>query len=389
MHLKKKIMFYCQPVLGMGHLVRSLEIVRGLAEFDVWFINGGAAIVQSDLPSHATLVNLPPMQSDPEFKSIESIDPTTDPERIKAQRKSLLLEAFAQIQPDILLIELFPFGRLKFDFELIPLLEAARNAVPQVRIVCSLRDILVAKRDQQAFDKFVIETVNRYFDLILIHADPSFQALEETFPRASELRCPVEYTGYVVQPAEAATSHSATEKTIVVSIGGGRVGVELLECAAEASRLIQSELPHRMLIFTGPYLPESDFLRLKSRYAGDDRIRIERYTSRFVELLRSAALSVSMAGYNTCLNIIVSGVPAIVYPFTGNNNREQTIRANKLKALGIVEIVEGDNLTPGHLAAMMKEALSQPNTPRRELKLDLRGVEKTAQLLSDLCAPWR
>ena len=139
-----------------------------------------------------------------------------------------------------------------------------------------------------------------------------------------------------------------------------------------------------MLILTGPYLPESDFLRLKTRYAGDDRIRIERYTSRFVELLRSAALSVSMAGYNTCMNIIVSGVPAVVYPFTGNNNREQTIRANKLKALGIVEVIGGDILTPGHLAAMMKEALSRPKPRGRELRLDLRGVEKTARLLHRL-----
>lgn len=383
---KKKIMFYCQPVLGMGHLVRSLEIVRGLRDFDVCFINGGAAIARSDLPGHVTLINLPPMQSDPEFKSIGSIDPMADPERIKTQRKNLLLEAFAQIQPDILLIELFPFGRLKFDFELIPLLEAAGNAGRQVRVVCSLRDILVAKRDQQAFDNFVIETINRYFDLILVHADPSFQALEETFPRAHELRCRVEYTGYVAQPLpnEEAPVEPGEQKKIVVSIGGGRVGIELLECAAEAGLLIQAEIPHRMLILTGPYLPESDFLRLKTRYAGDDRIRIERYTSRFVELLRSAALSVSMAGYNTCMNIIVSGVPAVVYPFTGNNNREQTIRANKLKALGIVEVIGGDILTPGHLAAMMKEALSRPKPRGRELRLDLRGVEKTARLLHRL-----
>ncbi len=28
----KKVMFYCQHILGIGHLVRSLEIVRGLVQ---------------------------------------------------------------------------------------------------------------------------------------------------------------------------------------------------------------------------------------------------------------------------------------------------------------------------------------------------------------------
>lgn len=38
----KKLMFYCQHILGMGHLIRSMEIVRGLVEdFEICFINGG------------------------------------------------------------------------------------------------------------------------------------------------------------------------------------------------------------------------------------------------------------------------------------------------------------------------------------------------------------
>ncbi len=38
----KSLMFYCQYVFGMGHLVRSLEIARALVrDFDVTFIAGG------------------------------------------------------------------------------------------------------------------------------------------------------------------------------------------------------------------------------------------------------------------------------------------------------------------------------------------------------------
>ena len=41
----KKIMFYCQNLLGMGHLVRSTEIVRSLIkDFKVCLINGGEIV---------------------------------------------------------------------------------------------------------------------------------------------------------------------------------------------------------------------------------------------------------------------------------------------------------------------------------------------------------
>lgn len=39
--MKKRVLIYCQHVLGMGHLVRSLEIVRALTDWEVTFLNGG------------------------------------------------------------------------------------------------------------------------------------------------------------------------------------------------------------------------------------------------------------------------------------------------------------------------------------------------------------
>lgn len=47
----KKIMFYCQYLSGMGHLVRSSQIVRSLANyFQVYFITGGPEIPGFELP---------------------------------------------------------------------------------------------------------------------------------------------------------------------------------------------------------------------------------------------------------------------------------------------------------------------------------------------------
>jgi len=199
--MKKRAMFYCQSVLGMGHLIRSAEIARGLADngFEVSFLNGGETAGGLELPSSIAVVNLPPIKSDAEFREIRAADGSRDLEEIKEERRRRILAEFARFRPQVLIIELFPFGRRKFAFELIPLLERISAGGRATKVVCSLRDILVSRRDQARFEDRVCNLMNRYFDLLLVHADPRFQRLEETFPSARRIECPIRYTGFVVQ----------------------------------------------------------------------------------------------------------------------------------------------------------------------------------------------
>ena len=394
--MKKRLMFYCQHVLGMGHFIRSTEIVRGLNGFDVSFLNGGEIVQGFELPASVNVINLPPIKSDVEFRDIHAANGLQSLEQTKAIRTSRILAEYERWQPDVLMIELFPFGRRKFEFELLPLLERIKATNRQTKVVCSLRDILVSKRDQSRYETRVVELVNEYFDLLLIHADPRFQRLEETFPSASELRCAVQYTGFVAGTVPRAVAslpryHQLTPTpdtlatargvpTILVSIGGGRVGAELLDCAMEASQLLADQLPHRMLVFTGPYISDSEFAALQTK--ASERVTVERYTTNFLAYLAESDLSISMAGYNTCMNLLATGTRAIVYPFTGNNNEEQTIRAEKLAQLGILDVLYAHELSPEILA---KKIVQQLNTkPAATPLLDLRGVEKTAQLLGAL-----
>ena len=56
----KKIMFYCQYLSGIGHLVRSTEIVRSLVkDFQVYFINGGPPIEGFEMPPQVEMITLP------------------------------------------------------------------------------------------------------------------------------------------------------------------------------------------------------------------------------------------------------------------------------------------------------------------------------------------
>jgi len=199
--MKKRAMFYCQSVLGMGHLIRSAEIARGLADngFEVSFLYGGETAGGLELPSSIAVVNLPPIKSDAEFREIYAAEGSRDLEEIKEARRRRILVEFARFRPQVLIIELFPFGCRKFAFELIPLLERISAGGRATKVVCSLRDILAPRRDQARFDEQVCNLMNRYFDLLLVHADPRFQRLEESFPSARRIECPIRYTGFVVQ----------------------------------------------------------------------------------------------------------------------------------------------------------------------------------------------
>jgi predicted glycosyltransferase len=149
----KKVLFYCQHVLGMGHFIRSMEIIRGLKDFAVRFCNGGENIPGFMLPPSVTVVNLPPLKSNADFTDIQVMDNLQNLAEIKEIRTRRLLDEFEQFKPDLVIIELFPFGRKKFAFELVPLLTRIRLARGKTKVVCSLRDILSVSAIKRAMKR--------------------------------------------------------------------------------------------------------------------------------------------------------------------------------------------------------------------------------------------
>ena len=384
-------MFYCQHVLGMGHLVRSLEIVRALNEYDVYFLNGGELLPEVQIPPAIHMINLPPIKSDSEFEGLHSVDSALPIEEIKKARLHLLLLEFDRIQPDVLILELFPFGRKRFAFELVPLLARIRLLGGRTKVVCSLRDILVSKSDQTRHEEWVVALMNRYFDLLLVHSDPTFQSLDETFAQRQALTCDIQYTGFIAQeapppqtePLELIPNDPEGTPLIVVSIGGGRVGYELVECAIKASGQLSPSLSHRMVIFTGPYMSEKEYTHLQQLVRGKPQIALQRYTNQFLSYLNQADLSISMAGYNTCMNIVSTGVRALVLPFMGRGNEEQLLRTRKLEEQGKVIGLDPNKLQPDYLMKKIEETFLTPPCVKGS-PIDIQGAEKTSGLIKEL-----
>jgi predicted glycosyltransferase len=374
-------MFYCQHILGMGHLIRSIEIVKGLmSDFQVCFLNGGEVIEEFEFPDGVEVVNIPAVKTDAEFTELTPVDDNFTMEELEVIRRDILLYHCDRFQPDILVIELFPFGRRRFSFELIPLIEKARSM--GTKIVSSVRDIVVTKQDRERHEEKVCRLINKYFDLVLVHGDPNFVKLDLSFSRAEDFDCPVEYTGYVVQPLPESNSLLAIKKpSILVSVGGGRFGHDLLECVAKTAPILKVKIPHHLQVFTGPFSPNSVYQYLQEITQGQGNITIERYTPHLLDYMLQADLSIGMSGYNTTMNILSTEVKAMMMAFQGNNDKEQETRLKKLDYLGRVKMIYPEDLQPEKFAQQIIDYLQEKPT---NLTLNLDGVSSTAYYLKQL-----
>ncbi len=379
-----KIIFYCQYVWGMGHFIRSLEFTRALSDHDVTLIAGGQE-VEVDLPKHVRLLRLPILYMDEKFTRLIPGISGQSVEQIQHERRKTIYSLMEHLQPDLFIVELYPFGRSMFGFELEPLLEDIREGkFGHVKAVCSLRDILVEKKDPSAYEERVLQKLNRHFDALLIHSDPALLRLEETFSRLRDIKIPVVYTGFITQQTDPAKGRSLRrelaiscgQKFIVASAGGGRSGYRLLTSVIDACELLRDRLSLRLEVFTGPFMENEEFEKLSARTSASFRIR--RYTKRFLDYLYAADLSVSLAGYNTCMNLLVTKVPALVYPYS--RQQEQPLRANRIKNLLPMKILNTTDLQPVPLSKHIDQLLHQPVTSDT-LSIDFYGAANAASFL--------
>ncbi|MEM6452764.1 MAG: glycosyltransferase [Cyanobacteria bacterium P01_D01_bin.105] len=385
----KKIMIYCQHLAGMGHLVRCREIIQALVkDFEVCFVTGGQLVPQFQLPPEATVVYLPALRQ--QGAILVPLDAACSLESIKAKRQQQLLDTYDQFQPDCLITECFPFSKMSMKYELSPLLKRAKASVKPVRIVCSLRDLVMTQPlpdgPRERREAKICRLIDRFYDAVLVHGDPIFQQLEECFSLVNLLNCEIIYTGYVAQALTASSrlSENLCEPSIVASVGGGRHGYPLLNAVIAASSLIQEQLPHHFYAFAGPFMPDQEFVQLQRAAADRPNLTLRRYTSELLAYLNKADLSINLGGYNTTMNLLETGVRSLLLPsLNPSQTDEQRLRGEKLAHLGIVNLLTAQDLVPERLMAAIATSLSHLPTPHQ---IDLHGAENTASYLSKLLA---
>ena len=375
----KKFLFYVQHLLGIGHLRRASLICEALVErgHDVVLVQGGHP-VDVFRPRAVDIHQLPPLGIGNEgFSDLRTEDGSSPTDSWLNARKDKLLEILDISRPDCVITEAFPFGRRQMRFELLPLIEKVAAAQHKIFLVSSIRDIL---QEQTKADRIrdILDLLNSRYDLVLVHGDERFIPLEDSFPKASEIRAPVAYTG-LVAPAKDTVSQTAREPLVVVSAGGGAVGRKLLETAlATSNEDFSPDL--NWLFLTGNNVKGEFFDRLKSFES--TKFQVKKFDPEFTDLLARATLSISQCGYNTCIDILQSGIRSIVVPFAAGGETEQTRRADILQTRGRACMIAEVNLDPATLTRAMRKLLQEkaPSPP----DIDLKGAGNTARILEEL-----
>ncbi|WP_419779936.1 glycosyltransferase family protein [Maridesulfovibrio sp.] len=379
-----KIIHYCQHVLGMGHFFRSLEIAKGLDQEEVIFVAGGERPDQP-LPPNVEYRQLPGLCMNEQFGGLMPTDEDRELEEVKKERSATLLKVFAEEKPDVFLIELFPFGRKAFRFELLPVLDEIRaGRFGDINVVCSLRDILVERDDGGKHEARCVKYLNKYFDLLLIHSDPRIAALDETFKAFDQIEITCEYTGFAARkPALNVRGRirdelgvTENERLLIASAGGGKVGGPLMESVLESFIELDST-DSKLLMLTGPFLDEDKYVSLCDTATGRENITIQRFASDFTDLLTAGDAMISMAGYNTCMDILTSGIPAAVQPFSFNH--EQRMRAERLAEYIPLEVLA----TEPDMKSTIESLLNRQRTTA-DHTIDLEGASNSSKFIRKL-----
>ena len=363
----KTILVYVQHLLGVGHLHRTALITRALAQggFNLTVVSGGMPEASIDF-GPVNFIQLEPVKTDPEFKALYDKDSVVIDDSFKQSRKSHLINIVNKIKPELVLIETYPFGRRQMRFELLPLLEHLRKGLEYRPLVaCSIRDVIQPKSNPRRSQE-VIAIVNEYFDIVIVHGDESFIAFDESFPEAINFKSKLIYSGYVVKQLNEELCGAREKNTVLVSAGGGAVGQQIYSTVLDASKsTLGKKYSWHMLV--GYNFSTAQFNQLTQNQ--HRQLKIERNRDDFLQLLSRCSMSISQAGYNTMMDLIVTNTPALVVPFEGVAEREQLIRAKMFEKHNIVKVITEDDLNYMSLLHAM-DMLSESPAPQIDMNLD-------------------
>lgn len=370
-----RIMYYVQYLLGIGHVRRSSLIVQELCEqgahVDVIF--GGMPVPSMSFGA-ATIHPLTAVKSaDAGFSGLVKADGSLFTDDDKQQRTQALLALCDNLQPDLIVTETYPFGRRQMSFELLPLLHWVKSQSNPPVLVSSIRDIL--QRRSAVREQEYVNLVQTYYQHVLVHGDKNFYPLEKSFPVAGMIADKISYSGYVCPTMENGDTSQKTRDTIVVSVGGGSIGKDIL-VAVMALFNSGFAADKKWLLITGPNMDSADKAYFKAQQQSN--LQVVDLADDFLKALSNAYVSISRAGYNTVMDLLLTAVPAVVIPFEGEGETEQLARSEVLAQSNVLQLVKNSELSIETLKTAINKALSSPT---ETVNIDNQGAAQSAKLL--------
>jgi predicted glycosyltransferase len=385
---RPRIALYSHDTVGLGHLRRNLLIAQTLAGSPVGatvlVIAGATEANLFPRPCGVDYLTLPAIRKEESSYESRSLDvPLDELLRLRSQTIRAALRSF---EADLLVVDKVPCGVIS---ELVPALrELRRNG--RTLCVLGLRDVLddpaMVRREWSALR--YEEAIREFYEEIWVYGDAKVYDVVREYGLSADVARKIRYVGYFDrreqdEPCEEPPSHGLLEQLpagpfVLCTVGGGQDGAELGR-AFTAIRL--PEGLHGLLL-SGPFMPRETHRALRRAEARHPRMRVIDVTSAATELLRRAVRVISMGGHNTVSELVSFEKPALVVPRV-RPRREQLIRAERFRELGLVDLCLPEELSRDRLEAWLAGPAPRPDRDR----IDLGGRERLRGLVQELLPP--
>jgi predicted glycosyltransferase len=377
----KRVAILVTHLLGSGHLSRALTLARAFkdAGLDPKVISGGMPAAHLDA-SGIDLVQLPPVQSDgARFTRLLDASGVPASAALFESRRHAIVAALEGFEPDVLITELFPFGRRVLSDEFEAALTAAQGLAEKPLVFASVRDILAPPSSARKAAETEAR-LQRFYDGVLVHSDPDVLPLEASWPVTPAVAAMLRYTGFIAAPNLPGSGNGSDGAgEILVTAGGGPVGRKLFETAIEAARLGQ----WRWRLLVGGVDAAAVCAKLNDAASGAPAFA-EPARADYRFMLNRCAAAVGQCGYNTAIDWLQAGVAGVFVPFAEAGEVEQTLRAASLQERYGYGVIAEDELTAQKLSNAAAAAVARGRFAVDGLKLD--GAEQTSRMVVEFLA---
>ena len=361
---------------GIGHLARISAIARALTRFAEVTIFSGGRPVEFQLAEKLKFVQLPAVHWNAEEGGcLRPVNPGMSLDECLSERSRILIEAYRNSPPDIVITEFFPFSPELYGATLDGLLDEIRQSNPRPLLFCSIRAFpRFTKLDADAPAEWIRGRLSADYSGVFHHVDSEIFPLSSLgdYLNMALAGIPVYQTGFVRKPV--AAPHKECGQGILMTVGGGNANSALLlKKWIEAVDLLPEAL-HPVHAVCGPLMPDGDRTMLR-KIAGDRVILHDRVPDMDV-LMQECCAVVCMGGYNTLIEALSLKKPVLSFP--SGTYEDQHFQIRRFAECGL--LMRGEpSWTPREIAEAIELLLDF--VPARPLLAC--GAEKTADWLKE------
>jgi predicted glycosyltransferase len=367
-----RFLFYSHDGLGLGHTRRNLAVADAVTR-----LRPGAAVLMATGVQPISFLGLPRNVDVVKLPGIRKIhNDVYEGRRLPlslaahvALRSAIVRAVVESFRPDVLLADKHPFG---VSNELLPALELVRERGG--RAVLGLRDIVddpqtvISEWNRQDLAR----RIPHYFDRILVYGCRSVFDPVAAYGFSEAMAQRTVFCGYVVnrtrrrwRSADALPNSPQHRPTVLATAGGGQDGVQVLDCFLRAA----DGAGWNAIVVTGPQTPEGDRRALEAR-ALEAGVAFRSFLPGLAQWFGKVDALVSMGGYNTIVEGLLSGTPTVCVPRVAPR-KEQLLRAEAFARHGLLRLLRPEELDPSRLRREVQAALE---SSREDLKRRARAV---------------